>query len=648
MAVGIDLQGELRQRFGLEEFRDGQQRVIETLLAGRSAAAVFPTGGGKSLCYQLPAMLLPGLTVVVSPLIALMKDQIAGLARRGIPAVRLDSTLSNSEFRESMQSLRSGEAKLLYVAPERFFNERFRESLRECAISLFAVDEAHCISQWGHNFRPDYLKLGPLARQYGAERVLALTATATPQVLHDICQGLDIAPEDAVCTPFFRPNLYLRATAETEQGRDAALVEALRQQPAAATLVYVTLQHTAEQVAERLTREGLTARAYHAGMDDAVRTEVQDWFMQSEAPIVVATIAFGMGIDKADLRYVYHYNLPKSLENYAQEIGRAGRDGAVAVCQTLVVPEDRVVLENFVYGDTPTRGALETFLERLAGQPETFFISQYQLGTETDIRPIVLRTLLTYLELEGYLEGMAPRYEHYEFQPRISSQEILRQLDPERQKFIRQVLSFSVKRKVWFHIDPSQVAQKISCDRGRVIRALDYMGEQGWLELRFSGLMHGYRRLKQIEDPVGMADAMEQRLLERERNEVSRIDQVLALAAGESCQARALSEHFGQQIDQACGHCSACLGHGPLVWTPPRQQSLGTSALSGLGGLVQQHPQALSHPRQAARFLCGITSPALTSARLSRHGLFGCCSHIPFTQVLQACENLYQTPARRG
>src|SRR4051812_13977121 len=322
----------LSSRFGYTEFRPGQQQVVESLLAGRSALAVFPTGAGKSLCYQLPALMLEGVTVVVSPLIALMKDQIDLLASQGINAARLDSSLDANEVRTVSNRLRAGSLELLYVAPERFNNERFLTQLGQTKIALFAVDEAHCISEWGHNFRPDYLKLAARARELGAERVLALTATATPAVVGEIRAGFGIEERDCVVTGFYRSNLTLLMTSVRAGERDQELIERLRERPPGSTIVYVTLQRTAERVAAVLAAAGLPARAYHAGMKADDRVEVQEWWTHSYANIVVATIAFGMGIDKADVRYVYHLNLPKGLESYSQEIGRAGRDGMPSTC----------------------------------------------------------------------------------------------------------------------------------------------------------------------------------------------------------------------------------------------------------------------------------------------------------------------------
>ena len=256
-----------------------------------------------------------GITLVVSPLIALMKNQIDFLQTRGISAARMDSSLTADEARGANQELRSGKLKLLYVAPERFNNERFLEMISRHKIALFAIDEAHCISEWGHNFRPDYLKLAETVKNLKAERVLALTATATPSVVDNICARFGIPKQGAIVTGFYRPNLEIWTTPLPAPDRDRLLLDRLNTREPGATIVYVTLQKSAERVASILESAGHPARAYHAGMETEERTSVQEWWMSSDRNIVVATIAFGMGIDKANVRYVYHYNLPKSLES---------------------------------------------------------------------------------------------------------------------------------------------------------------------------------------------------------------------------------------------------------------------------------------------------------------------------------------------
>jgi ATP-dependent DNA helicase RecQ len=629
----------LRQRFGFSEFRPGQEAVIGHLLGGKSAAAVFPTGSGKSLCYQVPALLLPGLTVVVSPLIALMKDQLDRLQQLGIAAARMDSTLDAQESADVMRALREGQLRMLYVAPERFNNERFRETIKRVQISLFAVDEAHCISEWGHNFRPDYLKLAGLAKEYRAERVLALTATATPQVLDDVCRGFNIAPACAVRTGFYRSNLTLLTTPVPRSNRDVMLLERLRSRAAGPTIVYVTLQKTAEQVAQRLVGAGFEAHAYHAGMEDVDRAAVQDWFFASDRAIVVATIAFGMGIDKANIRYVYHYNLPKSLENYSQEIGRSGRDGAPSVCEAFICLEDLNTLENFIYGDTPSPASVHSLVSEIFRQGDELELSLFDLSSRHDIRPLVLRTLLTYLELDGYLLEGTPFYSQYRFKPLVSSAEILARFEGERREFLRKVLGQAQKAKIWFSIDLDGAAHATGSPRERIVRALDYLGEQQMLELQVEGVRNRFRRLRQPEDPAALAADLHKRTLAREKREIARLNQVVELIQHNGCQVSELGAHFGEPLPQPCGHCSWCLNGRQAARLPPRSHAaIGDAQWRDAVRFRAEKRELLAEPRAFARFLCGLTSPKLSRARLGSHQLFGVFSDVPFTDVLRRAE----------
>ncbi len=639
-----DLAAALRTHFGFETFRPGQEEVMRHLMDGRSAAAVFPTGSGKSLCYQLPALLLPGVTLVVSPLIALMKDQIDALAARGIAARRLDSTLSADEYRDVMRQVRAGELRMLYVAPERFQNERFREAIQHIRVSLFAVDEAHCISEWGHNFRPDYLKLIEFARRCRAERVLALTATATPQVLSDICRAFGIDSQAAVRTGFYRPNLTILTTPVSAAERDALLVSRLKERPAGPTIVYVTLQKTAEEVAQNLSTAGFRARPYHAGMEDETRAAVQDWFLETTSGIVVATIAFGMGVDKANIRYVYHYNLPKSLENFSQEIGRSGRDGAAAICETFVCMEDLSALENFAYGDTPSRSAVESFVREIFSLGPQFDVSYYELAGRHDIRILVVRTLLTYLELDGYLAGGTPFYSTYKFKPLKSSAEILSQFDGERREFLESIFRQVKKAKTWLHIDVDAAAQALAAPRDRIVRALDYLGEQGWIELEAEGTRNQYRRLKAPADLASLAAELHRRTVDREQREIARLNQVLDLVRHEGCQVNALCQHFGEQRSEPCGHCTWCIGGGSAVSLPDRPRiSIDDGVIRRALALCGQHPQALADAGALARLLCGITSPGLSRAKLPGSPLFGALADADFPAVRSRLAEEMQT-----
>jgi ATP-dependent DNA helicase RecQ len=628
----------LTRYFGFREFRPGQRQVIEALLAGRSALAVFPTGGGKSLCYQLPALALEGVTLVVSPLIALMKDQIDFLRGRGVEAARLDSSLSFEETREVGARLDAGTLKLLYVAPERFNNERFLLQLRRTRIALFAVDEAHCISEWGHNFRPDYLKLAGIAGELGAERVLALTATATPTVAQDICSAFSIPEEAAVVTGFYRPNLKLQTTPVQAQARDRLLLQRLESRPPGPTIVYVTLQKTAERVAEALRQAGLQARPYHAGMETAQREEVQDWWTASDRAIVVATLAFGMGIDKADVRYVYHYNLPKSLESYSQEIGRAGRDDASSLVELLACPDDVPVLENFAYGDTPTETALRGLMTELFSEAPEMSLNLYELSGRHDLRLLVLRTALTYLELMGLFRQGTPFYAGYELRPLLPVDEIIAQFKGEPARFVADLFAAAKKGRTWYALDPDAAASGLGQERRRVVRALEYLAEHGWAELRSGDLRHRYTRLRET-DVEALVRELFHRFLSREERETRRLAQVLDLVTHDGCQTNALVAYFGEERASPCGHCTYCRTGKPQTLPPsavlpPLPDGLDVSAFQALR---EAHTEALGEPRQAARFLCGLSSPALTRQKLSRHPLFGALEERRFPEVLDWC-----------
>ncbi|MGB7347559.1 MAG: RecQ family ATP-dependent DNA helicase, partial [Pirellulaceae bacterium] len=502
-------------------------------------------------------------------------------------------------------------------------------------VSLFAIDEAHCISQWGHNFRPDYLKLAILAEKISADRILALTATATPTVLDDIRKAFQIAPDDAIRTPFYRPNLQIRTRVLDRSDHYEQLLESIRERPVGSTLVYVSRQKIAEEIAEQLTDDGFAATAYHAGMDSELRNKVQQDFIASSEGIVVATIAFGMGIDKSNIRYVYHFNPPKSLESYAQEIGRAGRDGDDSVCEMFLVPDDRVVLENFIYGDSPSRQAIGNFIDLLSGQADQFHISHYRLSSETDIRILVVKTLLTYLELEGYLQATSPRYDSYKVKPLVTSKAILGQFDGERREFVAGVLSCLTKGRTWFSLNMSVACRRLKTDRERIVKMMDYLAEKNWVELNVADLVHGYRWIKRIDESKLLGDEMFARMSQREESEVGRLDDVFQLAKAEECQANQLSSHFGETLDEPCGRCSACSGDGPFEVTQSKGRPIGTSAKDSIDEVAKRFPDHFTSARDKARFLCGLSSPGFVRARITREGSFGICDGIPFAEVLQ-------------
>jgi ATP-dependent DNA helicase RecQ len=325
--------GVLKNTFGYDQFRPYQQAVIENVLAGRDTLAIMPTGGGKSLCYQIPAILLPGLTVVVSPLIALMKDQVEQLAAAGVPALFLNSTLTPGEYQDNMRAIRRGEVKLLYVAPETLLTPRIFSLLDSLQVSLLTIDEAHCISEWGHDFRPEYRLLVDVRKRYPQAVCLALTATATPRVRADITATLGFIQSNEFVASFDRANLYIEVAPKEDATRQALrLVERYKDQSG---IIYCFSRKQVDELAAYLAHKGYSARPYHAGLEDAQRKANQEAFIRDNVQIIVATIAFGMGINKPNVRFILHYDLPKSIEGYYQEIGRAGRDGLPAHCLLL-------------------------------------------------------------------------------------------------------------------------------------------------------------------------------------------------------------------------------------------------------------------------------------------------------------------------
>jgi ATP-dependent DNA helicase RecQ len=380
-----DARAVLRSTFGYPEFRPGQERAVESVLAGNDTLVILPTGGGKSLCYQVPALLLPGLTVVVSPLISLMKDQVDALVARGVPAAFVNSTLTSGEVGDRMARALRGDIKLLYMAPERFEVRGTAESLRRAGVSLLAIDEAHCISQWGHDFRPSYLRMRAVRDALGDPPTIALTATATPAVRRDIGRQLMLRDPRLVLTGFDRTNLtYSVVPARNDAEKDRLLAQLLHEREGLA-VIYASTRRAVERIANMLEREGIPTAAYHAGLDDTHRHEVQEAFMREDVRAIVATNAFGMGIDKPNVRIVVHHAMPGTLEAYYQEAGRAGRDGLPSEAILLHAFPDRFTHEFFINGAYPQRELVQRVyaaLQRLAASGDPITESPDALASE--------------------------------------------------------------------------------------------------------------------------------------------------------------------------------------------------------------------------------------------------------------------------
>jgi len=359
----------LKEHFGFSKFLDGQEEVISEIVSGKDGLVVMPTGGGKSLCFQIPALCFPGVTLVVSPLIALMKDQVDALEARGIGATVINSTLSWPEQKERLDGMRRGDFKLVYIAPERFRAESFLRALDGVEISLFAIDEAHCLSQWGHDFRPDYMRLGKALENIGKPQCVALTATATPVVREDILKVLQLRDPFERVSGFSRPNLSLTITAVDKAAqKDVRIKEVVAAHKTG--IIYCATRKKVDLVSETLASWGVKCVSYHGGMSDQERVQAQDVFISKKVDIAVATNAFGMGIDRGDVRFVIHYEIPGSVEAYYQEAGRAGRDGEAAVCELLFNYADTRTQEFFIDGANPSATTVRQIYQYLLNEAD--------------------------------------------------------------------------------------------------------------------------------------------------------------------------------------------------------------------------------------------------------------------------------------
>ena len=461
----------LREHFGFDEFREGQREVIAAILEGKDAVVVMPTGSGKSLCYQLPAMMLQGATLVVSPLIALMKDQVDALHVRGLPATFINSSINPSEQRARIDGLRNGKFKLIYVAPERFQSSRFTEALESVGISLFAVDEAHCISTWGHDFRPDYLRLKNVRQSLKGAQTLALTATATPYVRSDIIQQLGLVKPQTFISGFDRPNLSLDVMHIERERQKIARIKRLANEHEGSGIIYASTRKAVEQVSRQLRDEGLRVAAYHAGMSDSIRVKAQEDFMLGHKQMIVATNAFGMGIDKPDIRFVAHYQMPGSIEAYYQEIGRAGRDGLPSSCVLLFNYVDKNTHEFFIEGSYPSVEIIQDVYDSLIsiGQ-KRIELSTSEIAKRAGVKnELAVQSSLYLLERAGHLARASSS-------ARFSgvAQAKTGSASTERERRTRTIVMLDTAPITKLRINPADIARRASLERRKLREIIEY------------------------------------------------------------------------------------------------------------------------------------------------------------------------------
>jgi ATP-dependent DNA helicase RecQ len=548
----------LKAHFGLDAFREGQGEVIDALLAGQHTLAVMPTGRGKSLCYQLPALMLPGVTIVVSPLIALMKDQVDALAARGIPATFINSALDPDEQQARIEAMARGAYKLVYVAPERFRHRGFLAGLKGTEVSLFAIDEAHCLSQWGHDFRPDYLKLKSAIAACGRPTVLAATATATPEVREDIIKQLALKEPTVVVSGFDRPNLrYVVRYAANEEQKMAKLREVL-EKIAGTAIVYAATRKNVEAVTEQLQGFGIQAVAYHAGLEDGARARAQDLFMSSQARVVVATNAFGMGIDKPDVRVVVHYDLPGTLEAYYQEAGRAGRDGRTSLCVLLFSPADRYLQEFFIEGSCPRPETIAGVFQTLCAQAEPeIYLSHEAINRQLPQKAhdMAVGTSLSLLERAGLIERLAKGAAPAQF--RLLDANAVAPRSPIQQKLLDRIKSFP-QALTGMPIGLEGWSAALEESRETLHHGLVALRQKGLLDYTPPARTQGIRIARRVADALAELDVAY--LEAKQGREIAKLERMIGFAYARGCRRNYVLDYFGEATKDTCGRCDVCSG----------------------------------------------------------------------------------------
>ncbi|HEY2158931.1 MAG TPA: ATP-dependent DNA helicase RecQ, partial [Isosphaeraceae bacterium] len=626
-----DLERTLRDRFGLERFRPGQREVIEEVLGRRDVLCVMPTGGGKSLCYQLPALLLGGLTLVVSPLIALMKDQVDVLVGRGIRATLLNSTLDPEEQRTRLIEIESGRYDLVYVAPERFRSHRFVEAMARIKPVLLAVDEAHCISEWGHDFRPDYARIGQARRSLGFPPCIALTATATDLVRRDIADQLDLQDPAPFVTGFDRPNLrYAVVEARRDDDKLALLARTLEENPGPA-IIYASSRKRCEAIGAFLGKElGREAVIYHAGVGRDERASAQDRFMGGDADTVVATNAFGMGVDKADIRSVIHFNMPGTLEAYYQEAGRAGRDGEEAQCLLLYAPGDRRLQEIFIENEYPPRDVVYTiydYLRRLDADPLELTHSEIREGARVEQNESAVGTALKLLEGAGAIERFLPRENMAIVRINAEPDEgsLVDRLGPQAhvQRIALLALEGLVARRFGepVYFNPEGLANQLGIDRTSLTRAIKNLVDD--LPIDYIPPFRGNAtrvidRARRPRDVPIDFPALEV----RKRREYDKLDRMVRYAQSVECRRGFILGYFGDRSEIHCGHCDNCEGGGPSTVLTPIDTEAGREVLlKALSGVARARGKF--GKTMVAQMLVGSKSDKLARWRLDELSTFG-------------------------
>lgn len=564
--------------YGFNSFRPGQAEALEAVLSRRDTLVVMPTGGGKSLIYQLPALMMEGVTIVVSPLIALMKDQVDSLKLTGIPATFINSALNPEESRSRMEKVKTGEFKLLYIAPERFYNQEFVKDLSDIKVSLFAIDEAHCISQWGHDFRPSYLKLRYAVEAVGRPPVIALTATATPEVKEDIIKQLELKDPARIITGFARPNLQLAAVRASDQQKLDFIINTVEANPDLSGIIYAGTRGKADEIAMALSDRDIEAIAYHAGMDSESRRWAQEAFLKGKTKVIVATNAFGLGIDKPDIRYVIHHGLPGTIEAYYQEAGRAGRDGQPSFCILFHSSKDRRLQEFFIKGDNPDPETILEVYKILTNYEQDLVITTYAEiaeGLSDDVPDMAIGTAFKILEKDDYIRRTNEKISNAFLRLNDKLDNIVSAISPKAKRQL-EILSKLTEKYLkeletgWeFNLD--ELADIIEEGRDALVRTLNALKKNNLIEYNPPKRGTEIRILKRV--PAEEVELDFEALRQKADRAYKKLDEMEDYVFSSSCRHKHILDYFSDDKAHDCGRCDNCLTGGRrLEKKEPRQE----------------------------------------------------------------------------
>ncbi|MEI8360734.1 MAG: RecQ family ATP-dependent DNA helicase [bacterium] len=554
----------LNIHYGYKALRPGQEKAIDSLLDGKNVVVILPTGGGKSMCFQLPALVMDGVTIVISPLIALMKDQVDSLTRVGIPATFINSSVAPNDVSARLEAVKNGHFKLLYIAPERFYNNEFIQALAKIKVSLFAIDEAHCISSWGHDFRPSYVKLRQAIERVGNPQVIALTATATKEVRDDIIKQLGLEKPELVVTGFDRPNLTFSVVRSNEGSKPHYVLEAIRSIATGTGVVYVSTRSRADQLLQVLVDNGIEAIGYHAGMDANERKWVQESFIANKARVIVATNAFGLGIDKSDVRFVIHYDMPGTIEAYYQEAGRAGRDGKPSNCLLLYNSRDRILQEFFIKGDNPSPELIIELYEMLLSFENDRLLVTYsdlQKQLNTDAPDMAIGTAVKILEKEGLIrrsqDHVGSAYLKI-FKPYNQLEDIFGTRGKKNKELLEKLFNrFGEDLLNGFDLNLEEVANIFEVKKDTVRRLIKKLEENGLAEFKppFKGTeINIIKRLMPSEVNLDF-----KALKEKLAHSYDKLDRMENYVYHKGCRPGYIIEYFGGTEVKPCGKCDNCL-----------------------------------------------------------------------------------------